>query len=310
MKKLSELNINFMGMGRYAFILSMALFVISIGSFFVRGLHFGIDFTGGTLVEVRYAQSADLSEIRDALHSGGFQDAQVQLFGSTTDVMIRLAPRAGLGSSEISDNVLQILRASGQDVRLQRVEFVGPQVGEELATQGLLAVLWVLGGILVYIWFRFSGWQLALNSVIALVHDVVITVGFFSLFGWEFDLTVLAAVMALAGYSLNDNIVVFDRIRENFLRMRKASAREIMNSAINQTLSRTTITSGTTLAVVIVLYFFGGDTLRGFSLALSIGIVFGTYSSIFVASYLALRMGVDKATFMVPEKEGAELDRP
>lgn len=307
---LSNLNIKFMDMGRYALVISIILFVVSIGSFFVRGLQFGIDFTGGTLVEVSYAQTADLPAIRDALHEGGYPDAQVQLFGATTDVMIRIAPRKGVDSALISDNILQILRSGGESVNLQRVEFVGPQVGEELATQGLLAVLWVLGGILVYIWFRFSGWQLAINSVIALIHDVVITVGFFSLFGWEFDLTVLAAVMAVAGYSLNDNIVVFDRIRENFLRMRKASARDIMNSAINQTLSRTTITSGTTLAVVVVLYFFGGDTLRGFSLALSIGIVIGTYSSIFVASYLALRMGVDKATFMMPEKEGADLERP
>ncbi|HEX5513804.1 MAG TPA: protein translocase subunit SecF [Gammaproteobacteria bacterium] len=308
--KFNQLNINFMGMGRIALILSSVLFVISVVSLFVRGLEFGIDFTGGTLIEVVYSESADLSSIRDALQQGGYSDAQVQHFGATTDVMIRLAPRAGLNSAQVSDNILQLLRAGGQEVRLQRVEFVGPQVGEELATQGLLAVLWVIGGILVYIWFRFSGWQLAVNCVIALVHDVVITLGFFSVFGLEFDLTVLAAIMALAGYSLNDTIVVFDRIRENFLRMRKTSPWDVMNAAINQTLSRTIITSGTTLAVVVVLYFFGGDTLRGFSLALSIGIVFGTYSSIFVASYLALLMGVDKSTFIVPEKEGGELDRP
>lgn len=306
--KINELNINFLGMGRYALVISIVLFLVSVGSFFVRGLNFGIDFTGGTLVEVRYAQPADLPSIRQALQEAGYEDAQVQLFGSTTDVMIRLAPRAGVGSSEISDSVLQVLRTGGQEVRLQRVEFVGPQVGDELATQGLLAVLWVSAGILIYIWFRFSGWQLAVNCVIALVHDVVITVGFFSLFKWDFDLTVLAAVMAAAGYSLNDSIVVFDRIRENFQRVRKMSAWDIMNSAINQTLSRTIITSGTTLAVVVVLYFFGGDTLRGFSLALIVGIVLGTYSSIFVGSYLAYRMGVDRTTFIVPEKEGAELD--
>jgi preprotein translocase subunit SecF len=308
--KLNELNINFMGMSRYALAISIILFIVSIGSFFVRGLHFGIDFTGGTLLEVRYAEPANLPEIRNALEGGGFPDAQVQLFGSTTDVMIRMAPREGQGSAEISDNVLKILRASGQEVSLQRVEFVGPQVGDELATQGLLAVLWVSGGILAYIWFRFSGWQLAVNCVIALVHDVVITIGLFSIFGWGFDLTVLAAVMAVAGYSLNDNIVVFDRIRENFQRIRKVSAWDIMNGAINQTLSRTIITSGTTLAVVAVLYFFGGDTLRGFSLAFIVGIVLGTYSSIFVGSYLAYLMGVDRTTFLVPEKEAAELDRP
>lgn len=308
--KISELNIDFMGKGRLALILSIVLMLVSIVSLFTRGLEFGIDFTGGTLVEVNYTQPAELSAIREALQQGGYGDAVVQHFGATTDVMIRLAPREGLASTQISENILQILRAGGEEVRLQRVEFVGPQVGEELATQGVLAVLWVIGGILIYIWFRFSGWQLAVNSVIGLVHDVVITLGFFSVFGIEFDLTVLAAVMAVAGYSLNDTIVVFDRVRENFLRMRKTTPFEVMNAAVNQTLSRTIITGGTTLATVIALYLLGGDTMRGFSLAMIIGIVFGTYSSIFVASYLAVRMGVDKNTFMIPEKEGAEADRP
>lgn len=307
---LSDLNINFMGKGKVALALSIILMLVSIVSLFTRGLEFGVDFTGGTLIEVTYSEPADLAEIRDTLHAADFPDALVQHFGATTDVMIRLAPREGVGSSQISDDILKILRSGEHEVQLQKVEFVGPQVGDELATQGLLAVLWVIGGILIYIWFRFSGWQLAINSVLALIHDVLITVGFFSLFAIEFDLTVLASVMAVAGYSLNDKIVVFDRIRENFQRMRQASAWEIMNSAINQTLSRTTITSGTTLAVVIALYFLGGDTMKGFSISLIIGIVLGTYSSIFVASYLALIMGVDKATFMLPEKEGAELDQP
>lgn len=306
---INQLNINFLGMGRAAMALSIILVLVSIGSFFVRGLNFGIDFTGGTLIEVRYEQAADLPAIRDALASGGYPDAQVQLFGSTRDVMIRIAPREGLESAAISEEVMRILRAEGAQASLQRVEFVGPQVGEELATQGLWAVIWVSFGILVYIWFRFSGWQLAVNSVIALIHDVIVTVGFFSVFQWDFDLTVLAAVMAAAGYSLNDSIVVFDRIRENFLRIRKAMPWDIINGAINQTLSRTIITSGSTLAVVVVLFLIGGDTLRGFSLALIIGIIVGTYSSIFVGSYLAYLMGVDKTTFIIPEKEGAELDQ-
>ena len=223
--------------------------------------------------------------------------------------MPRRAPNDGPERAAISEEVMRILRAEGAQVSLQRVEFVGPQVGEELATQGLWAVIWVSFGILVYIWFRFSGWQLAVNSVIALIHDVIVTVGFFSVFQWDFDLTVLAAVMAAAGYSLNDSIVVFDRIRENFLRIRKAMPWDIINGAINQTLSRTIITSGSTLAVVVVLFLIGGDTLRGFSLALIIGIIVGTYSSIFVGSYLAYLMGVDKTTFIIPEKEGAELDQ-
>lgn len=307
---LSELNINFMGKGRVALALSIVLMLVSIVSLATRGLAFGVDFTGGTLIEVTYSQPADLTEIRELLHSADYPDALVQHFGATTDVMIRLAPREGVGSSQISDNILKLLRSGEHEVELQKVEFVGPQVGEELATQGLLAVLWVIGGILIYVWFRFSGWQLAVNSVLALIHDVLITVGFFSLFAIEFDLTLLASVMAVAGYSLNDKIVVFDRIRENFQRMRQMSNVEIMNAAINQTLSRTTITSGTTLAVVIALYFLGGDTMRGFSISLIIGIVLGTYSSIFVASYLAMLMGVDKSTFILPEKEGAEIDQP
>lgn len=308
--KLSELNIDFMRWGKPALILSGLLILVSIVSFFVRGLEFGVDFTGGTVMEVVYAEPADLAEIREALQQGGFEDALVQHFGATTDVLIRLAPREGANSTEVSENLLKILRAGGDELRLQRVEFVGPQVGEELATQGVLAVLWMFGGILIYIWFRFSGWQLAVNSVIAMLHDVIVTVGFFSVFGLDFDLTVLAASMAVAGYSLNDNIVVFDRIRENFQKMRKATPYEVMNSSVNQTLSRTIITSGTTLFTVIALYLFGGDTMQGFSLAMIVGIVFGTYSSIFLGAYLTLLMGVDKNTFIVPDKEGLEAERP
>lgn len=305
-----QLNFDFMGKGKIGFAFSVIILLVSLGSFIFRGLEFGIDFTGGTLVEVSYSQPADLPEVREALSSAGFDGVQVQHFGTTQDILVRLAPQEGVSSAQLGDNVLRTLRTTGEGVEVKRVEFVGPQVGEELAAQGVQAVLWVIGGIMIYIWFRFSGWQLALNGVIAVMHDVIVTVGFFSLLGLEFDLTVLAAVLAVAGYSLNDNVVVFDRIRENFLRMRKATPREVINASVNQTLSRTIITSGTTIAVCAALYFFGGDVIHGFALALMIGVVFGTYSTIFVASNLAYMMGVDKNVFMIPEKEGAEAGRP
>jgi preprotein translocase subunit SecF len=305
-----QFNIDFMGKGKIGLVLSALLVLGSFIAFFVRGLEYGIDFTGGTVVEVAYAEPADLNEVRDVLQQGGYDGAQVQHFGTARDVLIRLPPTEGMANAQLSDNIVQTLRAAGHDVSIQRIEFVGPQVGEELAVQGLQAVIWVMLGIMIYIWFRFSGWQLAVNSVVAVVHDVIVTVGFFAVLGLEFDLTVLAAVLAVAGYSLNDNVVVFDRIRENFLRMRKASPKEVINTSVNQTLSRTIITSGTTLAVVITLYLFGGDVLRNFSLALIVGVIAGTYSTVFVASNLALMMGVDKNVFIVPEKEGAEADAP
>jgi len=303
-----NLKIDFIGKGRIALILSALAVLVSLGSILFKGMNFGIDFTGGTLVEVTYDRPVELGEVRESLSKAGFE-AQVQHFGTASDVMIRLPPVAGLSSAQLSENILGTLRAGGQKVTLQRVEFVGPQVGEELATQGLQAMAWVLVGILIYIYFRFE-WRFAVNGVIALLHDVIITVGIFSLFELDFDLTVLASVMAVAGYSLNDTVVVFDRIRENFLKLRKATPSEVINLAVNQTLSRTIITGGTTLFVLIALYFWGGDVLKGFALALIIGILVGTYSSIFVASYLALKMGVTKADLMPPEKEGAELDRP
>lgn len=305
---LKQPNFDFMNMGRAALALSTLLVLISIGSFFVKGLNLGIDFTGGTLVEVIYAEPVELPPIREALDQGGFE-AQVQYFGTDRDVMIRLAPQAGMSNAQVSENILRTLRQLGGEPALQRVEFVGPQVGSELAEQGVQALLWVLLGIMVYIYFRFE-WRFAVNSVIALLHDVIITVGVFSLFQLQFDLNVLAAVLAVAGYSLNDTVVVFDRIRENFLRLRKGTPAEIINLSVNQTLSRTVITSGTTLFVVVALYLWGGEIMEGFSLALIIGIIAGTYSTIFVASVLALKMGVSKADLMPPEKEEVEDERP
>lgn len=304
--QIKPLNFDFVGKGKYGFALSIALAVICLGAIFIRGLALGIDFTGGSLLELSYEQPVELSEVRQALDAGGFERAQVQHFGTTRDVLIRMAPQEGVSSAQLGDNVLRSLRGAGHSVTVERVEFVGPQVGEELAAQGVQAVLWVIGGILIYIWFRFSGWQLAVNGVIAVVHDVIVTVGVFALFQREFDLTVLAGVLAVAGYSLNDNVVIYDRIRENFLRMRKATPKEVINASVNQTMARTINTSGTTLAVSLALFLFGGDVIHNFALAMIVGVIAGTYSSIFVASNLAYIMGLDKNTFIIPEKEGMD----
>ena len=298
-------SIDFLGKRRLAFVMSALLIVIAIGSFLTRNLNLGIDFTGGTVIEVGYPQAADLDTIRSALQDAGFQDAVVQHFGTSRDVLIRVAPRENLASAQISDEVIQALQAKTPNVEKRRVEFVGPQVGEHLALQGSLAMLYALFGILVYVAFRFEK-RFALGAVAALVHDVIITVGVFSLFQVEFDLTVLAAILAVIGYSLNDTIVVFDRIRENFVRIRKGSTVDNMNASINQTLSRTLMTSGTTLIVVVCLYVLGGETISGFALALLVGIGVGTYSSIYIASALALALGVSKQDLIPPEKPGAE----
>ena len=305
---IDDTNFDFMRHWRFAVVVSGALILLSFASLIVRGLNFGVDFTGGYTIEVGYERPPVLDEVRETLGAAGFGDAQVQSFGTSTDVLIRLAPREGLESAEVSDALLAALRpTSDATIELRRVEFVGPQVGEELRERGGLAMLVALFGILVYVWLRFER-KFALGSVIATVHDVIVTVGVFSLFGIEFDLTVLAAVLAVIGYSLNDTIVVFDRIRENLRRTRSESPTEIVNVAINQTLSRTLITSGTTLLVVISLYLFGGEVIRGFSLALLVGIGFGTYSSIFVASLLVLRLGLSREDLMPVEKEGSDLD--
>lgn len=305
---ISDTDIDFMGRAREAGIISGALLFIAIVAILVRGLNFGVDFTGGYTIEVSYASAPDLNEVRGTLASAGIPDAQVQSFGSSTEVLIRLAPREGLDGPGVSSDVLEALAPTSETpIEMRRVEFVGPQVGEELREKGGLAVLLALFGIVVYIWFRFEK-KFSVGSVAALVHDVTITVGFFALTQIEFDLTVLAALLAVIGYSLNDTIVVFDRIRENFLLIRSGTPSSVMNSSINQTLTRTVVTSGTTVLVLLSLYLFGGKIISGFALALLIGVGVGTYSSIFVASVIVLRLGITREDLMPVEKEGAELD--
>ncbi len=293
---------------RTAAIFSGVLLLLSLGSLAVRGLEFGIDFTGGTLIEVGYSEAADLGQVRGALEQAGFRSAVVQHFGTSRDVLVRIAPREDIDKAELSSRVLRTLNdAAGTELDMRRVEFVGPQIGEELTEQGGLAMIIALAGILIYVSIRFQ-WKYALGAVGALFHDVLITIGFFSILGLEFDLTVLAALLAVIGYSLNDTIVVFDRIRENFRRMRKGEPVEIIDTSLNQTLSRTLMTSFTTLLVLMALFIFGGELIHGFATALIVGVVVGTYSSIYVASNAALKLGVSKADFMTVPKEGAEAD--
>ena len=303
----SELNIDFMGKRKLAMMLSAALLIIAIGSLVVRGLNLGIDFTGGTLVEVGFPEAVELPMVRDKLNEAGFDDAVVQHFGTSRDVLIRLAPRDDVESAELSDTAFRSLQALDSSVDLRRVEFVGPQVGEELTEDGGLAMLYALIGILIYVGLRFE-YRFAVGSVIALVHDVLITIGIFSLLQVEFDLPVLAAVLAVIGYSLNDTIVVFDRIRENFRKMRKGDSIEIINRSLNQTLSRTLVTSLTTLLVLLALFIFGGEIIHGFAMALIIGVVVGTYSSIYVAGSAIVAMGVSKADLMPVKKDDEPVD--
>jgi len=307
----AKTQIDFLGKGRLAVILSLVFIVISIGSLFVNGLNLGIDFTGGTSIEVRFAEPADLGEVRATLNDNGFDKAIVQNVDTARDVLIRIAPRPDEDSAELSNAVLELMRGvSDAGVEMRSVDFVGPQVGEELRDRGGIAILVALAGILLYVWVRFIHWGFSVGSVLALVHDVIITVGVFSITGISFDLTVLAAILAVIGYSLNDTIVVFDRVRENFRLMRKAEPRDVINNSINQMLTRTLITSGTTLLVLIALLIFGGDNIFGFALALVIGIVVGTYSSIYVASYSLILLGVTKQDLMPVEKEGEGEETP
>ena len=303
-----QTKIDFMGQRKLALVFSGLLLLVSLVSVGVRGLNYGIDFTGGTLIEVGYGQSADLAQVRSDLAVAGFPEAIVQYFGTTRDVLVRLAPRDDLSKAELSSDVLLVLKQNGgDDMQLRRVEFVGPQVGEELTEQGGLAMLIALGAILVYVTLRFQ-WKFSLGAVAALFHDVIITIGFFSVLGLEFDLTVLAAVLAVIGYSLNDTIVVFDRVRENFRTMRKGTPVEIFNASLNQTLSRTLITSLTTLLVLAALFFLGGSLIHEFATALIVGVIVGTYSSMYVASTTALALGVIKSDMMPVQKEESEAD--
>ncbi len=306
----SATRIDFMGKRQVALVFSAVLMLVAVGSLVARGLHLGIDFTGGTLIEVGYQADADIPAIRAVLEEDGFAGASVQQFGTARDVLIRLPQLSEEKNKKVSDEVFaQLSRAVDGAVELRRVEFVGPQVGEELTEDGALAVLVALMAILVYVALRFE-WRFALGSVIALVHDVTLTVGVFALMQVQFDLPVLAAVLAVIGYSLNDTIVVYDRIRENFRKLRKGSPKEVINTSLNQTLSRTLVTSMTTVLVLLALFFLGGEIIHGFAFALLVGVIIGTYSSIYVASSAALMLGVSKADLMPVEKEGVIDDRP
>ena len=300
-----NLNIPFMSYRKIATIASLTLLVLSILSLGFRGLNLGLDFSGGTLIEVSYSEAADLGEIRDLMTANGFDDFQVVNFGSNTDVLIKVADKDG--SSQLGDTIFAFLVASDSEIELQRIEFVGPQIGSELRDQGGLGMLVALGMILLYVAFRFQ-YKFALGAVAALAHDVVIILGLFSLLAWDFDLTVLAALLAVIGYSLNDTIVVSDRIRENFRGERGFEPEEIVNRSINQTLSRTLITSFTTLLVLMALFFFGGEMIRGFSQALIIGVLVGTYSSIYVVANMLLSLSITQDDLAIPEPEGLEFD--
>jgi preprotein translocase subunit SecF len=303
-------TIDFMRWSKFAFAFSLLMIVASAATLSTKWLNWGLDFTGGTLIEVSFPKAPDLHIVRTSLAADGFGDATVQNFGSAREVMVRLRPREGLESQTLGNQILSsIEKGTGSSVEMRRIEFVGPNVGMELAEAGGLAIIVSLLCILLYVSMRFE-WRLAAGAVLSLAHDVFITLGVFSLLQIEVDLTIVAALLTVVGYSLNDTIVVFDRIRENFRKMRKGEPGEIMNDSITQTLSRTLITSGTTLFVVIALFINGGSMIHGFALALLLGITVGTYSSIYVASALALKLGITREHLMPPqvEKEGAELD--
>lgn len=299
-----QTQIDFMGYRKWTAILSLVLCVGSLISLFVNGLNWGLDFTGGTQIEVAYQSPADLSAIRTNLTKVGFPEAIVQSYGSAESVLISVAPRKDLQQAKISQTIIQALPGAS----LRRVEFVGPQVGQELATKGALAVLLALMGTMIYIALRFE-YRFAVSSAVALIHDPILILGIFSFFHLEFNLVALAAVLAVIGYSLNDTIVIFDRIRENFRKVRKGTAVEVVNLSINQTLSRTIMTSVATLVVVLALYFLGGAMIHNFALALIIGIVVGTYSSIYVAGALAVTMGLNRQDFLPTAKKTLD-ERP
>ncbi len=300
-------HINFLGHRNKAFLVSGILLLIAIFSLGLRGLNFGIDFTGGTLVQVGYSQAVPVAEVRSDLHGAGLDQAVVQTFGEPTEILVRVPTSATENvSAEVSTRVLEALRSGAQEgtsVTMRRVEFVGPQVGQELAIDGLKALAFALIGILIYVSLRFE-LRFALGSVAALIHDVVLVLGLFSLTQMEFDLPVIAALLAVIGYSLNDTIVVYDRIRENFRKMRRAGAEEVMNASVNEMLGRTVVTSLTTLIVLLSLFFLGGPVIRGFATALIAGVLVGTYSSVFVGSPIALVLGISRAD--LTERKGAE----
>ena len=290
-------DIPFMSYGKLTTAISLITFILAIVFLTTRGLNFGVDFTGGTVMEVNYPQVANIDSVRKAVDSIGLKEATVQNFGTSHDVLIRLPAKAGLSSAKLSEHVLEALKAADSTVEMRRVEFVGPQVGDELYEKGALALLFVSLGVVVYLWFRFE-WRFGIAAIIANMHDVVIILGFFAFFQWEFNLTVLAAILAVLGYSVNESVVVFDRVRENFRKMRKASVVEVIDNAITRTMSRTVITHLMTQTMVCSMLFFGGAVLHNFALALTIGILFGIYSSVLVACPIAMWLGVSRANLI------------
>ena len=297
-------NVDFMGARKWTALLSILIFLVSITALCLNGLKWGLDFTGGTQIQIAYTQPADLPSIRDHLYNIGFKEAQVISYGTSKDVLISIAPRASLAQGSLVDKVMEALPGAVK----QRVDFVGPQVGKELATKGALAIIIALLATMIYIAMRFE-YRLAFSSAIALIHDPVLILGVFAMFHIEFDLKALAGLLAVIGYSLNDTIVVFDRVRENFIKIRRGTSMEIMNTSINQTLSRTIMTSVLTLFVVVSLFVYGGADIHGFALALIIGIVVGTYSSIYVAGALAVEMGLSRKDFLPSQRKEID-DRP
>ncbi len=290
---------------RHALVLnavSFITFAMAVFFLFSRGLHLSVEFTGGTLMEVSYSQPADLQKVRGTMGTLGFSEVQVQNFGSAREVLIRLPAQKGVSSAQQSEKVLSALKANDPDVMLRRTEFVGPQVGDELVVDGLKALAFVVIGIMIYLAFRFE-WKFAVSAIIANLHDVIIILGFFAFFQWEFSLAVLAAVLAVLGYSVNESVVIFDRIRENFRRYRKMNTIEIIDNAITSTISRTIITHGSTQIMVLSMLFFGGETLHYFAMALTIGICFGIYSSVFVAAAIAMWLGIQREDLIKPIKK-------
>ena len=302
-------HIDFMGKRKIAFVLSAVLIVMSITALVTMRLNLGLDFTGGTLIEVSYPSAVEVADVKANLRNADVTDAVVQQFGTASDIVVRVPPRsADESSAELSTVVLSALQQGVEgEVLMRRVEFVGPQVGDELTEQGILAVVYALIGIFLYVMFRFQ-WRFSVGAVVALVHDILISMGVLSLLRVEFDLTVVAALLAVIGYSLNDTIVLFDRIRENFPRMRKGAPTDVVNTSVNETLSRTVMTSMTTLLVLIALFIFGGEIIHAFAFTLIVGVLVGTYSSIYVASSTLLYLGVSKYDLLQVEKEGATAD--
>ncbi|MDD3267367.1 MAG: protein translocase subunit SecF [Burkholderiales bacterium] len=298
-------DIPFMSYGRLTTSISLITFILAIFFLVTRGLHLSVEFTGGTLMEVQYSQAANVDEIRDDLSKIGLDQATVQTYGSSKNVMLRLPNKPGINTSTLSNQVFQELKQTAPDLQLKSVEYIGPQVGKDLINNGLMAILFVCIGIMLYLAIRFE-WRFAVSAIIANMHDVVIILGFFAAFQWEFSLTVLAAILAVLGYSVNESVVVFDRIRENFRTIRGGTVPQVINNAITATMSRTIITHGCTEMMVLSMFFFGGPSLHYFALALTIGIVFGIYSSVLVASPLVMWLGVSRENLVKVKKRKEE----